>query len=265
MQARVHPPRDWFDGYVFDLDGTIHLGPDLLPGAAYTLERIRGSGRPVAFVSNNTTHSARSRELALRKMGLPAPSGSVVTPAAPLWRYLHEEGLSRVFVIAERPLRTELARRGIELVDRPEDVECVVAGFDRTLTYRKLFIAHRALERGARFIATNADRACPMPDGLWPDAAAVIGALEGSTGRRVELVLGKPSPRMIRTALESMGVRASGCLMVGDRQETDVGMAVAAGVGSALVLTGAAASGTVSPDGPRPDYVVASLDQLLPA
>jgi ribonucleotide monophosphatase NagD (HAD superfamily) len=70
---------------------------------------------------------------------------------------------------------------------------------------------------------------------------------------------------MIRTALESMGVRASGCLMVGDRQETDVGMAAAAGVGSALVLTGAAASGMVSPDGPRPDYVVASLDQLLPA
>jgi NagD protein len=265
VQARIHPPRDWFDGYVFDLDGTVHLGPDPLPGAAQTLERIRASGRPVAFVSNNTTHSARSRELSLRRMGLPVPAGSVVTPAATLWHYLNEEGLTRVFVLAERPLRVELERRGIALVDRPEDVECVVAGFDRTLTYRKLLIAHRALERGARFIATNADRACPMPDGLWPDAAAVIGALEGSTGRRLELVLGKPSPRMIETALESMGVAASACLMIGDRLETDVGMAVAAGVASALVLTGAAAAGSISGDGPRADYVVASLDQVLPS
>lgn len=262
---RINPPGRRFDGYVFDLDGTIHLGEEPLPGAAATLQRLRNEGRPFAFVSNNTTHSARSRELALRRMGLPVPLGSVVTPAAPLVRFLRAEGLRRLYVIGERPLREHLVREGFALPDRPEEVDCVVAGFDRTLVYRKLLIAHRALERGARFIATNADRACPMPDGLWPDAAAVIGALEGSTGRRVELVLGKPSPAMLEAAVERLGVAARDCLMVGDRAETDVRMAAATGVSSALVLTGAAASRREGgEEDHRPDFVVASLDQLLP-
>lgn len=268
LAVRVNPPGRLFDGYVFDLDGTIHLGPSPLPGAADTLERLRRRRRPFAFVSNNTTHSARSRELALRRMGLPVPRGSVVTPAAPLVRFLRAEGLRRPFVIAERPLRAHLAREGFVLATRAEDVDCVVAGFDRTLTYRKLLVAHRALERGARFIATNADRACPMPDGLWPDAAAVIGALEGSTGRRVELVLGKPSPAMLETALEGMGLAPERCLMVGDRLETDVRMAAAAGASSALVLTGAAAMAVRPRSGGaeevHPDFVVRSLDELVP-
>lgn len=258
-------PDRWFQGYVFDLDGTIYLGEQLLPGAAAAVRRVTRAGLRPMFVSNNTTRSALAYERKLRRLGVPANPGSVLTPAAILSGYLHDHELRRVHVLGEAPLRRFLVAEGFQIVATPEEVECVVVSFDRTLTYRKLLVAHRALERGARFIAANPDRFCPMPDGAWPDAGATIGALEASTGRRVEAVLGKPSPLILEAALDRLGLPPERCLMVGDRLDVDVRMARAAGTASALVLTGAAAGGVHIDDGAGPDYLLSTLHDLLPA
>ena len=37
-------PKRWFDGYIFDLDGTVYLGEALLPTAGETLMRLRERG-----------------------------------------------------------------------------------------------------------------------------------------------------------------------------------------------------------------------------
>jgi arabinose operon protein AraL len=120
-------------------------------------------------------------------------------------------------------------------------------------------------------VATNPDRTCPLPEGEVPDCAAVIGALEGCTGKQVEVVAGKPSPVMLEIALGVLGLGAGDCLMAGDRLETDILMANRAGVRSALVLSGvtrsadlrAAGAPEAGPDGaPRPDAVLDSLADL---
>src|SRR5438477_8611246 len=53
------PPRPlpipMFDGYIFDLDGTVYLGETLLPGAGAAITRLRADGRRVVFLSNNPT------------------------------------------------------------------------------------------------------------------------------------------------------------------------------------------------------------------
>ena len=265
VSPRFAIPDRWFHGYVFDLDGTIYLGDELLPGAAQAVLRVARAGLRPMFVSNNTTSSATAYERKLRRLGVPAGPGSVLTPAATLPAYLREHRLGRLHVLGEAPLRRFLVARGFQLVGRPEDVECVVVSFDRTFSYRKLLVAHRALERGARFVATNPDRFCPMPDGAWPDAGATIGALEASTGRRVDAILGKPSPLILQAALDQLGLSPARCLMVGDRLDVDVRMAKAAGTASALVLTGAAAGGPRIEDGSGPDYVLSTLHDLLPA
>ena len=257
----VRPPRTWFQGYVFDLDGTVWLDGTPLPGAVEAVRAVLAAGRRLAFVSNNTLHSPATYAGRLRALGVRIGWRDVITPAALTCQYLAESGFRRVHAIGEAPLRRQLRGAGFEFATRPEDVECVVASFDRHLTYEKLLLGHRAIELGAAFVATHADRACPMEDGFWPDAAAVIGALEGSTGVKVSAVMGKPSSRMMSAALARLGLPASSCLMVGDRTGTDVGMARASGLWSALALTGAG----VSEDGSEAaDFVVSDLRQLLP-
>jgi arabinose operon protein AraL len=98
----------------------------------------------------------------------------------------------------------------------------VVASLNRTFDYHKLNTGFQpgSTPRGvlwrnsAAFLATNADRTCPVEGGEIPDAGAIIGALEGCSGRKVELVVGKPSPLIMEMALERLGLPADACLPV---------------------------------------------------
>ena len=98
-----------------------------------------------------------------------------------------------MFIIGEPPFLTEMVKAGFLLTEEPEQIDYVVAAFDRTFDYRKLTLAFRAIRRGAHFVATNPDRTCPFPEGELPDCAAVIAALEAVTEKPVEFVAGKPS------------------------------------------------------------------------
>jgi HAD superfamily hydrolase (TIGR01450 family) len=169
---------------------------------------------------------------------------------------------AKIFAIGELPLLEELTRAGLILTEDPEEIEYVIAAFDRTFDYRKLNIAFQALKRGAHFYATNPDRTCPVEGGEIPDAAAVIAALEATTGRKVEKIFGKPSRYMIQTALEVLGLPSEKCAMVGDRLETDIRMAKENGLTAILVLTGVTSPEDLEDSPFQPDYVLPSLAEL---
>ena len=99
-------------------------------------------------------------------------------------------------------------------------------------------------------------------EGEIPDAGAVIGALEGCSKRKVELVVGKPSPHIVEVALEQLGRLAGECLMIGDRVETDILMGHRAGMATALVLTGVTRREDLPHSPVQPDYVLESIAEL---
>ena len=240
--APTAAPTRLYDGYLFDLDGTIYLGDELLPGAQRLIERLRELGRAPLFLTNNPTRDPQMYADKLTRLGLPTPAGAVVNTVLTMtaWLLQHAPGAG-VFVIGEEPLRRALAAAGVRLTERPEEIDVVVASYDRTFDYRKLQIAFDALwqHRRARLVTTNPDAYCPVGPGRGePDAAAITAAIEAATGVRCEVNVGKPSRIMLDTALAVLGLRAEDCVMVGDRLHTDIAMALDAGTDSALVLTG---------------------------
>ena len=188
-----------YDGYIFDLDGTIYLGELLLPGAPELLAALRAEGRQVAFLSNNPTKTREQYVTKLRGMGLQADLAEVVNSSHVLvqWLLEHAPGAT-LFVCGEAPLIGELEAAGFPLSEQAGEVQIVVASFDRTFTYHKLQVAFDAIRAGARLVATNPDRFCPVPGGGEPDAAAIIAAIEACTNTRCEVNVGKPSPIMAR-------------------------------------------------------------------
>ncbi len=48
------------DGFVFDLDGTVYLGEEALPGAVETIAELRRRGSRALFVSNKPLYRART-------------------------------------------------------------------------------------------------------------------------------------------------------------------------------------------------------------
>ncbi|MHB0858552.1 MAG: HAD-IIA family hydrolase [Anaerolineae bacterium] len=261
QNVRSHEPR--YDGYIFDLDGTIYRGEQLLPGASETIDWLRAHGRRVVFLSNKPLEPRSSYAAKLTRLGIRTPDEDVINSSQALFHLLgsNHPG-ARLFVIGEPALIEEFRREGFALVQRPEEVEVVVAAFDRTLDYAKLNTAHQALIRGARFYATNGDRTCPVEGGEIPDCAGVIAFLEATTERQVEAIAGKPSRHILDAAVARLGVPMRNCLMVGDRLATDMLMGHNAGVDTALVLTGVTTHAMLEASDLTPTYVLKSVASI---
>ena len=258
-----------YAGYLFDLDGTIYLGDELLPGARELVHRLRELGRETLFLSNNPTRDPQMYADKLDRLGIPTPVERIVNPVVTMAAWLRAEAPdASVFVIGEEPLVRAIENAGIRVTNRASEVDIVVASYDRTLDYAKLQVAFDALWQygRARLVATNPDAYCPLPGGAGqPDTAAVVAALEASTGRRCELNVGKPAAVMLETATRILGLAPADCLMVGDRLYTDIAMAVDAGIDSALVLTGESTPEMVAalPQRRRPTWVLHGVPELL--
>ena len=264
MSTQSAPDR-YFAGYIFDLDGTVYLGDALLPTAGETLMTLRRHGSRTIFISNNPTHMRSHFADKLNRLGVPTPVEDVLTSPVVLVDFLQKRMPgARLFVCGEEPLCDELRHAGFELVEDPKRVEAVIASFDRTFVYRKLQIAFDAIRAGAHFFATNPDRYCPVPGGCEPDCASIIAAIEACTSTKVEAVVGKPSHYMIDAALKLMNLPAADCLMTGDRLETDVHMGQAAGMSTALMMTGTTSASTLAASAIQPTYVLHQLGDLLP-
>ena len=262
----MRAPDRLFEGYVFDLDGTVYLGDELLPKAKETLGELKARSN-VVYLTNKPLETPADYAAKLTRLGVETRPEEVISSTDALLLYLGRHAPeARLFVVGERPLVQLLELAGYDVVQEAEDVEVVVVSFDRTFDYRKLQVSFDAVRGGARIVATNPDAYCPTPDGGGlPDCAAMLAAIEASTGAHAEAIVGKPSPHMAAALLERLGVPARDTLLVGDRLATDVRMANEAGMASALILTGATGLEEALGSSDRPDYVIEHLGDLLPA
>jgi glycerol 3-phosphatase-2 len=267
--GRAAPPRtaaalaDRYDALLVDLDGVVYRGDQAIPAAVETLPEVRRRGPRVLFLTNNSARTPGQVAEKLRGLGIAAEPEDVLTSAvatAALLRREGSEGLT-AFVIGERGIREALEQAGIRLLDgEPERADLVVVGWDRSVDYAKLRAASLLVQRGARLIATNADRSYPAPDGLWPGAGAILAAITTATGAD-PLIVGKPARPLFEAAAEASG--ATNPLMVGDRLDTDVGGAASMGWDSLLVLSGAARPDDLLRSSVLPTYVAADVSALL--
>jgi HAD superfamily hydrolase (TIGR01450 family) len=259
-----------YDVYVFDLDGTIYLGDDLLPGADRMIEALRRRGRAVRFLSNNPTKDTARYVEKLNGLGLGVTEDDIAGTVKTMADWLADEHPDAVvYPISEQALKDGLAAAGIAMSDDPSEIDIVIASYDRTFTYEKLQIAFDAIwfHRRAFLVGTNPDRFCPFPGGRGePDCAAIVAAIEACTGTSAHRVLGKPDPEIFHSAIRGLDVDPADCIVVGDRLTTDIKLAHNAGAVSAAVLTGETTAADLEglADDERPTYVVDRVDRLLP-
>ena len=263
-------PERLYEGYVFDLDGTIYLGDELLPGAKRLILKLRELGKRVIFLSNNATKDPKMYAEKLGKLGLKTPDSEIVNTVVTMteWLLLNHPDAT-VFPISEEPLKNALSEAGIRISEDPEEIDIVIASYDRGFEYRKLQIAFDAIwfYRRAILVTTNPDRYCPFPGGRGqPDAAAIVAAIEACTGTTCRVNVGKPDSIMLETIMDVIGLEVKECVMSGDRLYTEIRMANDAGMPSAVVLTGETTEDDLAGEAEEnlPNYVLQRIDQLVP-
>jgi HAD superfamily hydrolase (TIGR01450 family) len=266
--ARLSPLLESYDQVILDLDGCVWLGAEPVEGSPEAVAALREAGKRVAFATNNSWHPGEDHVASLWRMGIKASLGDVVTVGGAMQHLLAETRSGRTaYVIGTAALRRHVAEAGLKLMndtDLASRAEVVVTGGTDQLHYDDLRTAALAVYHGADFLATSRDPALPTPEGPWPGTGAILAAVETAAGRRAQIV-GKPEPQLFFTALDRLGEGRT--LVVGDRLDSDVAAAAAAGLDAALVHSGVGAgeiSGEAGDDvRPVPVAEAANLSELV--
>ncbi|MBD3261439.1 MAG: HAD-IIA family hydrolase [Candidatus Altiarchaeales archaeon] len=248
-------------GFLFDMDGVIWRGDSLFPGAEKVVQKIRGEGKKILFVTNNASKTRKHFQRKLGSMGITVSEGELINSAYAASHYIaREQGPSKIHVLGSEGLGKELLNLGHTLVERGADF--VVTGHTTECCWIDLRNALWNIHYdGAKFIACNADRTADHGEGLIPAAGAFMKALEYSSNTK-PTVVGKPSKPVYDLALEILGLSKQECVMVGDNLETDVKGAVDNQIFSVLVETGVHDKADFDRFGVKPDLVLDSVADL---
>ncbi len=234
--------------------------------------RLRAAGKRCLYATNNSSRTQSDFGARLRNIGVELDDSDVMTSSSATALYLSGElrpGFS-AYVIGGEGIINALRAIGAEVTtgDNADAsaADCVVVGIDREFTYAKLRNAHRLIDNGARFIATNRDATFPTENGLTPGAGSLVAAVMTATGV-TPTTIGKPEPLMLQLCLRALGLPGPQVVMIGDRLDTDIACAHRAGMPAFLVETGVTtrAAAEAAQGEERPDATFADLPALCDA
>lgn len=255
---------DEFDHLLFDLDGVVYRGRAAVPGAVEALTAARAAGLRLSFVTNNAGRPPAVVAEHLAELGIQAAPTEVVTAAQAAARLVaqrHPRG-APVFLAGGEGVHAALEEVGLTPVTQiADDPVAVVTGFGSDLPWQRIVDAGILIRSGVPWTATNGDLTFPTGAGLGPGHGAVVELLERFSGKRAEIA-GKPRPALLHEAVRRQGGERP--LMVGDRLDTDIAGANAAGFSSLLVLTGVSVVADLAEveQGLLPTYVGVDLGAL---
>ena len=247
-------------GVLLDLDGTLYVSGELLPGTPKLFEAL--SRRQIPFVCLTNNSSARSSDYVakLRRLGVQVEPEQVMTSGEAMIHHMLKATPHRsAFVVGNEALRAEVRDHGIVLDE--DDPDCLLLGYDTEIDYHKLSVATRLLFADKPYFASHPDLTCISDQGLLPDIAAYIEGLAAVTGRR-PMILGKPERPMVEAAAARLGAPIEALAMVGDQLDTDMTMAQNHGLLGVLVLSGETSRDKLAASPVDPSLVVSDVGEL---
>ena len=249
--------------FLLDMDGTFYLGSRVIEGSLDFLDALERTGRTARFLTNNSSRSASVYAQRLAGMGVPQKYCDVISSAHAAAHYcLREFPGKKCYLLGNPALQEEMRSMGLDLTE--ENADYVLVGFDTTLDYAKMCRVCDYIREGKPYIATHPDFNCPTETGYIPDMGAIMAFIEASTGRKADVILGKPYRGIVDEALERTGFTLDEMAMVGDRLYTDVATGVRHGMTGILVLSGEATMADVEKSDIAPDLIFGRLSDMIP-
>lgn len=225
--------------FLFDLDGVLYKGKEKVTyiSGKNAIKKIKEQGKKILILTNNSTESSEKIYSNLKELGFNVEKDEILTSSMLTGLYLKEKlGTVSYFLVGEKGLELELAKFGHERKD-DIDVDVVVVGLDRFLSYEKLDKAVKAAVRSKRIVATHASRFYMSGNGPAIATGPILKAIEYGSSMKAT-VIGKPSKLMFELALKIAKCKKEEALMIGDQIDTDIYGASRAGIDSLLVMTG---------------------------
>lgn len=257
--------------FLLDMDGTIYLDDYLFDGVLEFLEEIKKRDGRYIFMTNNSSKGVSSYIEKLNRLGIEAKADDFMTSVDATIEFLKDkygkEAFEKlIYIMGTRSFIEQMEANGFRVTtDESDDVEIILCGFDRELTYKKLEDICRMLldkNRKIDYYATNPDWVCPTDFGSVPDCGSMCQMLEIATGRKPYFI-GKPQPDMALLSIKKTGFKPEETLIIGDRLYTDIACGVNAGVDTCFVLSGEGTMEDLKKYDVKPTYILENIEELL--
>lgn len=249
------------DAFLFDLDGTVYLDETPIGDVKGTLARLRAMDKRIVFLTNNSSKTEAEYRQKLTRIGLWGDGDLVYTSAMATAEYVAARfPHKRVYLLATDAVKEEFSRT-VSLVEEAPDV--VILAYDTTLTFAKMKRFNEFLAGGAVFLATHPDAVCPTAGVSMPDVGAFLELFYTSSGRRPDLIVGKPGTAMGEGLERRLGIPRARMCMTGDRMHTDIRFGNNCGMHTVLVLSGETTEETMKNFPDRPDLVLPDVNALV--
>lgn len=248
--------------YLLDMDGTVYLGENEIPGAFDTINTLKKMGKKICFLTNNSSKSQQAYVEKLAKMGLEVSKDEIYTSGMATSEFiLKKYPNKKIFLLGTDTLKEEISSYGIEIVDY-DKADVAVLGFDTTLTYGNLYKFCLMLLDGKDYIATHPDNVCPAPLGDMPDVGSFIKMIEVATKRLPDYICGKPYSIMANCIKDRFKLESNEIAMVGDRLYTDTAFGINNDFYSILALSGETTKKMLADSKMNPDLVVNDITEI---
>lgn len=266
-----------FDGIVCDLDGVVYRGHKAVPHAVASLLSALSCGVLVVYATNNASRAPDEVSAHLDALGLPGPGSRVVTSAQAGARYVAQRcpSGSRVMAVGGPGVSLALQEAGLVPVSAQaataqaatgqatrsgDAVLAVLQGYGAAVGWTDLAEAGYAVQAGALWVATNVDSTLPTDRGIAPGNGTLVGAVRQAVSVD-PVVVGKPHTPLYELSVSVLGTNIERTLAIGDRLDTDIMGATAAGLESLFVFGGVHGWADVVGAGrtTRPRYVATDL------
>lgn len=248
---------------LFDLDGTLYIGNQEIPGAVNTIAQLREQGFTLRFLTNTTTKSHAALVAQMMSLGFHLEPDELIS--APVGAKLELQSLQQK---ANRPLRiwpvvADAIKSDFAEFEWDETApDYMVLGdigerWDLPLINRLFNVIHG----GAELIALHKNRFWQTEEGLKADIGFFVAGLEYVCSKTAR-IMGKPNADFFQRVLDSAGISAAQTIMVGDDIDSDVGGAQLLGMKGCLVKTGKFRQPYFEASSVTPDFVLASVADL---
>lgn len=226
---------DNIDAVLFDLDGTIYYGSEIIPGANQTINFFRKHNKKVFFTTNNSTKTRQQIFERLVKMGVDTNEEEVITSGYIAADYAARNQMKDLFIFGSANLIKEFRGFGVT-INQDETAENLFIGYDPDATYEDMTKAVRVALHAKKIMACNQERVYAGEGAkLFPGCGAMTAPVEWCANRRVDLIIGKPNTMIVDFINIHYGVEAEKALVIGDTHESDIEMAKRAGCPSIYI------------------------------
>jgi HAD superfamily hydrolase (TIGR01450 family) len=246
---------------VFDGDGTLYLGQQLISGSLEFLAALKKAKIANYICTNNSSKTPSEYAKKYKTLGLSFQEKDSLISTHSSRESLKEKKIKKLYILGTDSVIAWIESFGF--THTHTEPQAILLCYDTSLTYKKMEDVTHLLRSNIPYFATHSDLVCPTEKGPIPDVGTWITLFEQTTGRTPDAIFGKPNIKILDPILKKHACALDDIVFIGDRLYTDIALGQGNNLTTILTLTGETTQSMSDKSDIKASHICENLFELL--